>query len=205
VKVSAPVINLTANATCHYRIIATNSEGTSDGADQSFSTSPSPTTVDTGSASEVTPTSQPALGGQGVLPSQEHRTPAVPNAELASTSLTVSSSGSVSIVVRCSAAETSCIGTVTLKTLTAVVARAIGQQAKKTKAAILTLATGSFEVAQGHATTVKLRLSAKARTLLARTHVVGARATIVAHDAAGATHTAQSVVTIRPAKAKRKG
>jgi hypothetical protein len=98
VRVSAPVINLAANATYHYRIIATNSEGTGDGADQSFSTPPNPPTVESGSASEVTPTSLPALGGQGVLPSQEHRTPAVPNAELAGTSLAVSSSGTVSIV-----------------------------------------------------------------------------------------------------------
>jgi hypothetical protein len=46
-----------------------------------------------------------------------------------------------------------------------------------------------------------MHLSDRARALLARTHTLRARATIVAHDAAGAAHTAQTIVTIREAKA----
>ena len=70
---------------------------------------------------------------------------------------------------------------------------------------ILTLAAASFKVAGGHVATVKLHLSAKACRLLARTHALRVRATILSHDPAGATHTTQAVVTIRPANAKRRG
>jgi hypothetical protein len=89
---------------------------------------------------------------------------------------------------------------VTLRTLSAVVAGAGAHQSKNAKAAILTLAIGSFKAAGGRVTTVRLRLSAKARALLARAHLLRARATVLAHDPAGATHTAQSVVTIRADK-----
>jgi hypothetical protein len=88
---------------------------------------------------------------------------------------------------------------VALRTLTAVSATAASHKPKKPKAAILTLAAGSFKVTGGHATTIKLHLTAKARTLLTRTHVLHARATIVAHDPA-ATRTTQTIVTIRAAK-----
>jgi hypothetical protein len=184
VSVSAPVGGLVAATTYYFRIVATNWGGTSYGADQALTT---------------------LLPGQaGVLGSQEHKVPQVPDANLANTSLTVGPSGIVSLKVTCPAGESRCAGTITLRTLTAVIA-ATGHQSKKSKTAILTLASGSFKVAGGHTTTVRLRISAKARALLARTHVLRARATIVAHDPAGATHTTQTVVTIRAAKAKRKG
>ena len=125
----------------------------------------------------------------------------VPDAELASRALVASSSGTVSIKVSCPTGESRCTGTVTLRTLTAVSASTTGHRSKKHKAAILTLAAGSFNVAGGHVTTVKLHLSAKARMFLARTRVLRARATIVAHDPSGATHTTQTTVAIRSAKA----
>lgn len=156
------------------------------------------------SGSTVAPTTLPQQGGQslvsslGGLPLQEHK-PA-PDAKLASTSLAVSSSGIVTVKVTCPAGESSCTGTITLRTLTAVIASATGHQSKKPKPAILTLAVGSFKVAGGQTTIVKLHLSAQARKLLARVHVLHARATIVAHDATGATHTLQTIVTIRVVK-----
>jgi PKD repeat protein len=130
----------------------------------------------------------PALG---VLPSSEHKPAPTPDAALASTSLAVSSSGLVSVKISCPAGVSSCIGTVTLRTLSAVSARS--------KAAVLTLAVASFTVAGGHESAVKLHLSVKARKLLARTRLVRARATIAAHDPLGATHTARTTVTLRPA------
>lgn len=123
-----------------------------------------------------------------------------PNATLASTSLTAGSQGVLSVTVSCPAEVSSCTGTITLKTLTAASA-ASAHQSKKSKAMILTLAVGSFKVVGGYTTTVKLHLSAKARTLLARTRVLHVRATIVAHDPAGATHTTQTILTIRAARA----
>jgi len=67
---------------------------------------------------------------------------------------------------------------------------------------VLTLATGSFKVLGGKTGTVQLHLSAKARVLLKRIHTLHARATIVAHDSAGATHTTVVTVTIRARKTK---
>ena len=139
-----------------------------------------------------------ANAAAGVAGYQVGVPPQVPDAKLASTALQASASGAVSIKVSCPAAESSCAGTVTLRTLDAVIAD-LGRTAK-TKASILTLATGSFSVAGGKVETVTLHLTAKARKLLAASHVLHARATIVAHDPSGATHTTQTIVTLRAPK-----
>ena len=132
------------------------------------------------------------VGKVGVLSFKE----GLPDATLAGTSLTVSSGGSLVLKIACPAGQTTCTGTVTLRTLHAVIAAA------KQRAAVLTLAAGSFTVAGGQSKAVTLHLSAKARALLARSHVLSARATIVAHNPSGATHTGQSNVTLHAAKAK---
>jgi FG-GAP repeat len=54
--VSAPIAGLEAATSYHYRIVATNSRGTSSGSDKSFKTLPNPPTVTTGTASEVVQT-----------------------------------------------------------------------------------------------------------------------------------------------------
>jgi hypothetical protein len=118
-----------------------------------------------------------------------------PDAAIASASLQASASGEVSVKVSCPAGVTSCTGTVTLRTLDAVVAA-------KAKPAILTLATGSFTVAGGQVKTIMLHLSSKARVLLARSHTLHVRVTIAAHNATGMTHTGEVVGTLRAAKAK---
>jgi flagellar biosynthesis GTPase FlhF len=122
-----------------------------------------------------------------------------PAAKIASTSLSVSASGAVTIKVSCPTGTT-CTGTVTLKTLTAVSAR-LASAAKKKKS-ILTLATGSFSITGGQTKSITLHLSSAARTLLSRSHVLQARATVVAHDPSGGSNTAVQTVTLRLAKAK---
>jgi hypothetical protein len=57
VLVSAALTQLPADATIHYRIVATNKGGTSTGADTTFKTLPDAPSIDTGQASEITPTS----------------------------------------------------------------------------------------------------------------------------------------------------
>ncbi len=52
--VSAGLSNLAANTTYHFRVVAVNAAGTSDGADQSFTTLSTPPTVATGRPSAVT-------------------------------------------------------------------------------------------------------------------------------------------------------
>ncbi len=168
---------------------------------------PPPVPSSSGSSSSSSSTGTSPSGSAGPSATQEvagfqaAAAPPLPDAQLASTALVASLSGIVSVKVSCPAGESSCSGTVTLRTLKAVVASLAS--AAKSKGSILTLATGSFTVAGGKVTTVKLHLSAKARALLARSHVLRARATIVAHDPVGASHTTQIVVTLRAASARR--
>lgn len=114
-------------------------------------------------------------------------------ATFAGTALTVSKTGLVPIKVNC-AAQSSCTGSVTLRTLSAV-------PAAKHKKAVLTLATGSFALAGGQIKALTLHLTAKGKAYLARVHTLRVSATIVARDSAGAMHTTQSVLTLRAAKA----
>jgi len=122
----------------------------------------------------------------------------LPGVTLAGTSLAVSGSGAVTLKLACPAGEASCSGTVTLRTLGAVKASTHGRKH------VLTLAAGSFTVVGGRVKAVTLHLSAEARALLARAHVLRVRATLEAHDPAGATHTTQAVVTLRLGKPLRR-
>ncbi len=203
VAVSAQITSLTANTTYHYRVVAVSAGGTSEGADETFTTQ-LPTTLQQQLPGQQ-PTSQSQASStsasQGVSASQDRKTPAVPDVNLASTSLREISSGTVNVTVRCPVDENTCTGTVTLRTLRAViVSSAAANRSKNSKAAVLTLATGSFKVAGGKLTTIRLHLSSAARALLAHTHLLYARATIFARDQAGATHTSQTIVTVHPHK-----
>lgn len=133
--------------------------------------------------------------GKGVLPSKE----VSPDALIAGASLSVSPTGTVSIKVSCPAGAKSCTGTVTLRTLTAVSARASAAKAKKK---ILTLAAGSFSVAGGASKTLTLHLSSAARKLLAKSHSLAARATVLARNPEGQSQTTLKTLTLRLAKHK---
>ncbi len=134
---------------------------------------------------------QEEASNKGVL----HFTEGSPEAKLASSSLTVSSAGAVTIKVSCPTGVSSCAGTVVLRTLGAV-----KSSAQLAKASILTLASGSFSVTGGQTKTITLHLSSKAKKLLAHSHSLRARATVAAHDPAGGAHTSVSTVTLRAAK-----
>jgi hypothetical protein len=207
VAVSAAITGLAANTTYHFRILVTNSGGTSDVAGETFRTLSNTPTGETGQylttrssveeeMAAVKKHEEEAAARTGVVGVKE----TLPDATLTKTSMTAGSEGTVSVEVSCPAGTISCTGTITLKTLN-VVSAALAHQVRKRKAAILTLAVGSFKVTGGHMTTVRLRLSPKARALLARM-VLRVGATIVARDPAGATHTTQTILTIRAANAK---
>jgi thermitase len=198
--VSAPAEGLAAGASYYYRIVATNPGGTSYGAAQAFTTQLATTPF-----VPLGPGSQRPLPGQGALGTQENKPPPVANAELASTALLVTSSGTVSVKVICPVGQSSCAGTVTLWTFNAVTVSATGHQPRKRKTTVLTVARGSFRAVRGRVTTVKLHLSPRARTLLARTNTLHVRATIVVRDPNGATHSNQVAVTLRLAAATRRG
>jgi PKD repeat protein len=139
-------------------------------------------------------------GAQGVNGFQVSFVPPVPDAELAASTLQVSPSGALTLEISCPAAETSCTGTVTLRTLGAVIA---GATAPGKKASILTLTSGTFTVAGGKVHAVTLHLSSRARALLKRAHSTRARATLLAHDPLGAVHTTRTIVTLRARYASR--
>jgi Immunoglobulin domain/Immunoglobulin I-set domain len=139
---------------------------------------------------------EPPPPSGGVLP--EHIVKPVPTAAIASTSLKVTSSGVLTLKVTCPAAETRCLGTVTVRTLTAIATSAGASAAeKKPKKMILTLASGPFSVAGGASESIKLHLSAVARKLLARSHTLRVKAIVRAHDPAGATHKQEQTLTLR--------
>jgi PKD repeat protein len=153
-----------------------------------------------GGTSGTQATVAPAATGNGSTASTSGHSPsAVPNARLASTSLAVNSAGAVELDVICPAGTSSCAGTVTLRTLGAVVvgtARNSRGRVKKRKTTVLTLASGTFNLAGGHEESVKLRLSAEARALLAPSDALHVRATIAAHDPASTIRTTQALVTL---------
>jgi hypothetical protein len=111
-----------------------------------------------------------------------------PDAKLASTSLKVNKAGAFTIKVSCPKGVSNCKGTVTLRTL--------GASGAAFDSAITTLASGSFSVAGGRSKTVVLHLSGKGRALLRAKRSLRARATIIAHDTAGGSHTTLALVTL---------
>jgi hypothetical protein len=196
VAVSASITGLSAGTSYDFRISASSAGGTSTGSNESFTTAKEP--AGPPPEEHTTTTNQTPPGQQGVEPHKETKPPPEPDATLAGNSALVSKTGAFTLKVTCPKEESSCSGTVSLKTLKAVVASA--GHLTKSKAAILTLASAPFSVAGGQVKTITLHLSVKARALLARTHSVSAKATIVAHDSAGQTHTTTVVVTLRAAK-----
>jgi outer membrane protein assembly factor BamB len=124
-------------------------------------------------------------------------------AALASTSLTVSRSGAFTVKVRCPSGVSVCRGTISVRTLRAVIAGAdagAGARLARARAAILTLATGTFTVPGGQVKAVRLHLGRRARRLLLRRHVLRARATLTMRDAAGALQSSHATVTLRLAR-----
>jgi hypothetical protein len=188
---------LSPDTTYYFRIVAASAGGKGEGSNATFTTAASQTTGGGGGG---------GTGGGEVL-GEKHEAPPLlpePKASVATTSATVSASGTVIIKVSCAATAPSCAGTVTLRTVKAVLASAHASKKNKPKAKILTLASASFSIAAGSVEKVTFHLSTTARQVLAKLHVLAASVTVASHDAAGTTATTTAVVTLRPAKAKKK-
>ncbi len=171
--VSASVSGLAAGTSYHYRLVASSVGGTSYGATLTFTTAAT------------------KLGEGGLEPPLENHNPAAPGLPtLASHKLSVNSHGSLAIPVKCPTGSSTCSGTISLQVLKA--AGASSHQRHGTKHHVL-LASGAFKVVGGRVSTVRLRLSRAARSLLRRSHVLHASATIT--PAAGTA--ARTTVTIR--------
>jgi PKD domain len=200
VAVSAAIGSLSAGTTYDVKIVATNANGTED-ATTTFKTEAAPTKKEETPPppkEETTITTTPI---KQVLPF----TAVSPTVTVIGGSASVSSTGAFTLKLQCATGASSCAGTITLKTPKAVVA-SVGHEAKakKPKAAIITLATGSFTLAGGQVKTLTLHLTSTARTLLGRSHDLSALTTILAHDSSGDTHTTTVTVSLRAAKTAKK-
>jgi iron transport multicopper oxidase len=149
--------------------------------------------------SEVAAPTVSTLGGgsgrlpeQGILPLRETGSP---SARIAGTVFTASRRGMLKLRVGCPAAVVICSGRIVLRARTAIAAGA--SPSAKGNTVLLTLAAGSFAIRGGQVRTLTMHLSAKARALLARRHVLNAQATIASRDPAGLSHTAHATVAIR--------
>jgi outer membrane protein assembly factor BamB len=143
------------------------------------------------------PPGSPSIPPPRVPPILAGPTPPAATATLVGTRFTVSRSGRFTVKVRCPSGVSVCRGTITVRTLKAVSARARGAKAR---AAILTLATAAFSVPGGHVKAVTLRLGPRARRLLLRRRVLRARATVTMHNAKGALQSSRATVTLRLAR-----
>ena len=178
VAVSGAVKGLTPGTTFRYRILASNRSGTSYGEIEEFaSLAPPPV--------PITP-----VGHNG--------SKAGPHAVLSDRTLLVRSDGGLSVTVRCPGANPHCRGSVRLQTLGAL--SALGRPSAKR---VLTLATASFAAAHRSVVTVRMRLSAAARGLLAHAGHLRARAIVVTGVVTGSPPRWQTIVTLRPAAARR--
>jgi hypothetical protein len=145
---------------------------------------------------EVASLAAASTATQGVAAFQAHASAPVPDALLSDTALQVSPSGVFTAQISCPAGETECAGTVTFRSFNAI------RTSARSKPAILALASGSFTIRGGAVKAITLHLSSAARTLLSRLHLLKARATLLAHDAAGVTHSSRATVDLGLVKTK---
>jgi len=201
VTVSAPLTELSPDTTYYFRIVAANAGGTSFGALETATTPPTPpgetTSTPPGETTSqpplLTPPSGPALTGiakQGVLGSLEEKTVANAQPRLMGVSLAGHPAGILSLKLSCPAA-THCSGTVTLRSLPA------GSPAHRGGTKAVTFATATFTLRGGAHATLKLRLTAAARKLIARHRVLRAWAIIALHGPAGGGSPTETPVTLR--------
>ena len=207
VPVFAEVAGLVAGSSYYYRLVATNDGGTAMGVAQSIATQLPTVLSEQGPGSTPPPSggnTTPPPGGNITPPPSETKPAPVPDAEFVTPKLTAGSTGLLVAKISCPGDETTCAGAVTLKTATAVLLSTSVHSTTKPKATVLVVARGTFSVAGGQTAAIRLRLSTAARTLLVRAHLLRARATLAAHDPAGATHTSQTLLTISAARATHK-
>ncbi len=127
--------------------------------------------------------------GQGGTASFKAAQAVAPAATLRGGALHASRAGWFVLKIACPAGASGCAGSVTVRTLGAVATPG-------SHASVLKLAAGSFRAAAGQVVSVRLRLSARARSLLARRGSVRVRVTFVSHDSAGATVSTHASATL---------
>jgi hypothetical protein len=158
VAVSASLGSLGANTTYHFRIVATNPGGKSEGADQSFTTAPVPPSTP---AKETTFTTTTKTETTTTTPSVTPKT-ATCRVSLASTSVTAQSGGVAAIkLIWTGTATGTCGGKLTLTVKTK-------GKSKRSKSTLI--GTGAFSIPPGKTQIVRLKLNGAGRALLGAGH-----------------------------------
>ncbi|HEX5225831.1 MAG TPA: PKD domain-containing protein [Solirubrobacteraceae bacterium] len=121
-----------------------------------------------------------------------------PAARILGSSVRVTPAGAFKLHIACPAGGGACAGTVTLKSTT-------GGSRKGSGHTFVTLATARFRVAAGRTATVTMHLVGRSRAKLARARLLRARGTVSTRDTAGASATTHALLTLRPARARRRG
>lgn len=173
VSATAGLSGLAAGTTYHYRIVATNAGGTSNGGDATFTTASTPPPPTCQTDASLCPRPRP-----GVL-------------HLAKAS--VVASGSKLVVQLSCVGGTTCRGT--LKATAKVKVTTGKGRSRRTRTVTLVVAQGSVRLAAGRSGKVTLTLTRSGRQLLARTHQLSTTLAGV-----GLRHT---LVIRSPAKAKK--
>jgi hypothetical protein len=177
--VSAKLDALSPATTFHYRLVASNSGGTTKGADRTFTTASPPQPDPPPTQTSPPPTTSP--------PTMSPTPPAEPFAgvELVSRRLTYARRA-VTVRLRCPAVTVGrCSGR------TKLTAR------RPTSARRVTLGRAPFSIAAGKRVRVKVRVTRPGRRLLGSTRRLRGRAVNGARDAAGRSKTTRAAVTIR--------
>jgi PKD repeat protein len=137
----------------------------------------------------------PSPGGPST--GRGHAHSAVPAVTLHGRKLQVGRTGTITLQLACPRDESVCRGAVMLQTLAAVRLSTRGAHGgRHARPSILILARGTVTIAGGHTRAIVLALTSDARMLLGHAHRVRARATILARDSAGVTHTTRTIVTL---------
>jgi hypothetical protein len=117
----------------------------------------------------------------------------------------VPSSGALALQVGCPTGESTCSGSIEVRTASAVAATAAAKKrAARAKRRVLVLGRASFSAAGGRTARVTVKLSAAGRRLLARAKKLKVVVTIVARDAAGNAKTTTKSLTLTVARAARR-
>jgi Subtilase family len=184
VTVSATVAGLSPSTRYLYRVVATNAGGNAYGPIGELTTAANPGGLE--SALREHPLGQSPTQGQ-----QPTGSSGACAAHIASKTLLASPTGAVKLTLLCAHKGSSGRGTVTL-----LVAGSSGPASRSSSRASTVLAVASFTMPAGGAAAVVLHLSTRARHLLARAHLLHARAVIVTRPPLAAS-TSSAPVTLR--------
>ncbi|MCW3056920.1 MAG: regulator of chromosome condensation [Solirubrobacterales bacterium] len=192
VAVSAQITGLDPGTLYHYRLVATNSAGTTYGSDHTFTTLPEPSRQVSGQSSSVTgaaPPPHPSEQASGQ--STDVTSASTPSfTSLLSFAATASKNGKLSLAVSCSHGRTTCIGTILITLI---------EQLKHHKGKTVRLASTRYILGAASSARITMTLSSLARAQLARSDTLRTSATIT--TVGGATHTTHtSRLTIHAAK-----